>query len=48
MSPTVEKITRIACPGCGALVPYTPGPTHRYISAPPQCWALFGEVQSRE
>lgn len=39
---------RIACPGCGALVPDTPGPTHRYIGAPAQCWALFGEVLARE
>ena len=48
MSPDVEKITRIACTGCGALVPDTPGPTHRYIGASPQCWALFGEVLARE
>ena len=25
-----------------------PGPTHRYIGASPQCWALFGEVLARE
>lgn len=38
----------IACPGCGASVPDTDGPTHDYIGAPPGCWALFGEVLARE
>ncbi len=38
----------IACPGCGASVPDTDGPTHAYIGAAPGCWALFGEVLARE
>lgn len=35
-----------ACPGCGALVPDGPGPTHAYIGASPGCWAAWGEVQA--
>jgi hypothetical protein len=37
----------VACPGCGALVPDVPGPTHAYIGASPGCWAAWGEVQAR-
>lgn len=37
-----------ACPGCGALVPKTDGPTHRYLGASPGCWAVFGRVLARE
>lgn len=37
-----------SCPGCGALVPETDGPTHRYLGASPGCWAVFGEVLARE
>lgn len=29
------------CPGCGAELPDTDGPTHAYIGASPACWALF-------
>jgi hypothetical protein len=36
------------CPGCGALVPDTDGPTHPYIGASPGCWAIYGEVLARE
>jgi hypothetical protein len=36
------------CYGCGALVPISDGPTHRYIGASPGCWAVFGEVLARE
>jgi hypothetical protein len=32
------------CPGCGALLPATDGPTHRYIGASPACWALFTAI----
>ena len=39
---------RIACPGCGALVPDTPGPTHRYIGAPGAVLGALREVLARE
>lgn len=29
------------CPGCGALLPRSSGPTHRYIGASPACWGIF-------
>lgn len=38
----------VACPGCGALLPPSDGPTHAYIGASAGCWALFGEVMARE
>ncbi len=37
----------VPCVGCGALVPDTDGPTHRYVGASPGCWALLNEVQLR-
>ena len=42
---TTER--RVRCVGCGALVPQSPGPTHRYIGASPGCWAIYGAVQVR-
>ncbi len=36
------------CYGCGAQVPESNGPTHRYIGASPGCWAVFGEVLAKE
>ena len=36
------------CYGCGAQVPKSNGPTHEYIGASPGCWAVFGEVLSKE
>ena len=36
------------CPGCGALVPQTDGPTHRYIGASSGCWEVFGGVLAKE
>ena len=36
------------CSGCGALLPKTGGPVHRYIGASPECWAAFGEVSGKE
>ena len=36
------------CAGCGALVPDTDGPTHKYIGASPGCWAIYGEVLAKE
>jgi hypothetical protein len=41
-----EKLVK--CIGCGALVPDTDGPTHKYIGASPGCWAVFGEVLAKE
>jgi hypothetical protein len=29
------------CPGCGAALPASDGPAHRYIGASPSCWAIF-------
>jgi hypothetical protein len=39
---------KIACAGCGALVPDVPGPTHRYVCASPGCWAIYCEVLACE
>ena len=39
---------RTSCYGCGASVPNFSGPTHRYIGASPGCWAIYGEVLTRE
>jgi hypothetical protein len=36
------------CPGCGASVPATELPGHRYIGASPGCWAVYGTVLARE
>ena len=36
-----------ACPGCGAMVPKSDGPTHAYIGASPGCWEAWGEFQAR-
>jgi len=30
------------CPGCGLSLPRVDGPTHRYMTASPGCWAVFG------
>ncbi len=38
---------RVPCPGCGALVPDSDGPAHKYVVAAPGCWAIFGEVTAR-
>lgn len=40
--------TLIPCLGCGAMVPASNGPTHRYLDASPGCWEIFGEVLARE
>ena len=50
VAPLLERSlrNRSPCPGCGALVPDTDGPTHRYIGASPGCWAVYGEVLARE
>lgn len=36
------------CFSCGADVPRTDGPTHRYMLSSPGCWAVYGEVLARE
>lgn len=38
MEPTVR------CAGCGAWVPATPGPTHRYMLSAPGCWGMYGRL----
>jgi len=30
-----------ACPGCGALLPVSPAPSHRYIGASGACWDIY-------
>jgi uncharacterized protein DUF5946 len=44
------RSSRVAepCPGCGAVLPPSSGPTHEYIGASPACWAVFGEVLAAE
>ena len=32
------------CQGCGLELPETGGPTHRYLGASAECWAVFGRV----
>jgi hypothetical protein len=39
---------KVACIGCGGLVPEIDGPTHRYLESSPGCWQVYGEVLSRE
>ena len=39
---------RIACIGCGGLVPRAAGPTHRYLESSPGCWQVYGDVLARE
>jgi hypothetical protein len=36
------------CIGCGADVPDESGPVHRYLTAAPGCWRIYGEVLARE
>ena len=33
-----------SCIGCGPTVPRIEGPTHRYMTAAPGCWARYGEL----
>lgn len=32
------------CVGCGAVVERIEGPTHRYMTSAPACWARYGEL----
>ena len=34
------------CPDCGALLPQSDGPTHRYIGASAACWAIFSALNN--
>ncbi len=33
-----------ACVGCGAVVEKIDGPSHRYMTSAPACWARYGEL----
>jgi hypothetical protein len=37
----------VNCVGCGGLVPDEDGPVHRYMTAAPACWRLYGELGAR-
>jgi hypothetical protein len=32
------------CVGCGVTVDHVDGPTHRYMTSAPACWARYGEL----
>ena len=34
------------CPDCGALLPESDGPTHRYLGASAACWAIFSALNN--
>ena len=36
------------CPGCGAVLPDTDGPTHRYMTSSPACYAHFNALSAHE
>jgi hypothetical protein len=36
------------CIGCGVVLPAVGGPTDRYITSSPECWATYGRVLARE
>jgi len=36
------------CFGCGAVVPTSGLPGHRYVGSSPGCWAVYGTVLARE
>jgi Family of unknown function (DUF5946) len=38
----------IPCVGCGALVPDSTDPTHKYIGSSPGCWSIYCEVLAKE
>jgi hypothetical protein len=46
MNPTMKG--EIPCIGCGAMVPDTDGPMHRYMGSAPGCWELFGMLLEME
>jgi Family of unknown function (DUF5946) len=36
------------CVGCGAILPVSDGPVHRYMTSSPACWAVFNALQNPE
>jgi Family of unknown function (DUF5946) len=36
------------CVGCGAILPVSDGPVHRYMDSSPACWATFNALQNPE
>lgn len=36
-----------SCAGCGYSAPPAGGPTHPYIGASPECWAVYGELLAK-
>jgi Family of unknown function (DUF5946) len=32
------------CMGCGAMLPASDGPVHRYMDSSPACWAIFNSL----
>lgn len=36
------------CCGCKGVFEKMSGPTHRYMSSAPKCWALYGDILERE
>jgi hypothetical protein len=36
------------CVGCGAILPVSNGPVHRYMTSSPACWAVFNALQNPE
>ena len=34
-----------ACPGCGALLPAAPDPSHPYIGSSGACWDIYNQLQ---
>jgi hypothetical protein len=36
------------CPGCGARLPASDGPTHRYLGASAACWAIYTAMLAGE
>ena len=41
MTPSLE-----ACVGCRGLVPVEDGPIHRYMTASPGCWRIYGGLSA--
>lgn len=37
-----------SCHSCGAIVPVSDGPTHRYLESSPGCWEVYGKILAKE
>ena len=46
--PTIVANQVETCFGCGAVVPTSELPGHRYVGSSPGCWAVYGTVLARE